>query len=213
MLSDEIYFISDPKQIEHEKQRTNEQPCTQLHLSITLDPQIQLPEDNDLDHVSGAENPEVLLHATEWQNNLIRKLKHKRAIKVFGENIDGKSVLLCKYLKPLKPPSDVCNLEGGDIDNYAHEKVARFVSMIPFTFDLQLSHNAADMYLDSQDFLDLGSGDYEEHAILLANYFMYIDEKQKQQGSPCMFETFLVYGYAVPENSSVYVLRKFKDPN
>lgn len=34
-----------------------------------------------------------------------------------------------------------------------------------------------DLYSTSQEFFDLGGGDYEEHAILLANYFSYIDQE------------------------------------
>jgi coiled-coil and C2 domain-containing protein 2A len=33
-----------------------------------------------------------------------------------------------------------------------------------------------DLYCTSQEFLDLGAGGYEEHAILLCNYFNYIDK-------------------------------------
>lgn len=65
------------------------------------------------------------------------------------------------------------------------------------------------MYATCQEFLDLGGGDYEEHAILLANYFMFIDKEQ----APGKFQTFLVYGYAVPEGKNVFVLRKFANPD
>ncbi len=64
-------------------------------------------------------------------------------------------------------------------DFYAIEKAARFVSMVPFIDDLTMFQNMPDMYSSCQEFLDLGAGDYEEHAILLANYFQYIDEAQK----------------------------------
>ena len=55
----------------------------------------------------------------------------------------------------------------------------------------------------------MGGGDYEEHAILLANYFMYIDEKR----APGRFQTMLIYGYGVPEGKNVFVLRKWADPS
>lgn len=35
-----------------------------------------------------------------------------------------------------------------------------------------------DLYCDSQEFIDLGAGDYEEHAILLCNFFNFIDRAQ-----------------------------------
>ena len=58
-------------------------------------------------------------------------------------------------------------------DPFAIEKVARFVSMIPYLADVQMFKNMelSDMYTNCQEFLDIGGGDYEEHAILLANFF------------------------------------------
>ena len=56
------------------------------------------------------------------------------------------------------------------------EAVARFVSLVPFVEDIRLFEDLPDVYCNVQEFLDLGGGDYEEHAILLANYFNYLDE-------------------------------------
>jgi coiled-coil and C2 domain-containing protein 2A len=52
--------------------------------------------------------------------------------------------------------------------------------------------------------LDLGYGDYEEHAILLANYFNYIDI---QLGQP-EIKSYIILGKAVPEGYTTYVLRR-----
>lgn len=60
-----------------------------------------------------------------------------------------------------------------------------------------------DLYCTSQEFFDLGGGDYEEHAILLANYFMYIDKKQGKN-----YHTFIVLGAGMPNGHMVYVMRK-----
>jgi coiled-coil and C2 domain-containing protein 2A len=67
--------------------------------------------------------------------------------------------------------------------------------------------NLPDTYTTCQEFLDLGAGDYEEHAILLANYFQYIDDLYH----PNKFQNYLVFGEAIPEGMTVYVLRKLKD--
>lgn len=61
------------------------------------------------------------------------------------------------------------------LDYYAIEKAARYVSLIPFLEDNQAFTDMPDLYCDSQEFIDLGAGDYEEHAILLCNYFNFID--------------------------------------
>lgn len=47
--------------------------------------------------------------------------------------------------------------------------------MIPFIEDLRLFQDMPDLFSTTQEFFDLGGGDYEEHAFLLANYFMFID--------------------------------------
>lgn len=47
--------------------------------------------------------------------------------------------------------------------------------MVPYIEDLRLFQDLPDLWSTSQEFFDLGGGDYEEHAVLLANYFQYID--------------------------------------
>ena len=110
-------------------------------------------------------------------------------------------------MRPLKPPKELCDLDSVEPDRYAIEKCARFVSMIPFIADLKMFDNLPDMFSTCQEFLDLGGGDYEEHAILLANLFQYIDDKQAQG----KYKSYLVFGYAMPEGRSVYVMRTFAD--
>jgi len=86
-------------------------------------------------------------------------------------------VLLSRYLTPMKPPKEVVDLDPKLQDyNHSIEKVAHFVSLIPFESDLKTFDDLDDLYCTCQEFLDLKQGDYEEHAILLANFFQYIDE-------------------------------------
>jgi coiled-coil and C2 domain-containing protein 2A len=64
-------------------------------------------------------------------------------------------------------------------DQFAIEKAARFVSLIPQIEDNQsFAGQLPDLWCTSQEFLDLGAGDVEEHAILLCNYFNFIDQAQ-----------------------------------
>jgi len=95
---------------------------------------------------------------------------------LFGETIKGESALLCRFMTEQAPPPEVVDLERNKDDAYAIEKAARFVAMIPYMEDLRLFQDMPDLFCTSQEFFDLGAGDYEEHAILLANYFMYIDK-------------------------------------
>ena len=65
-----------------------------------------------------------------------------------------------------------------------------------------------DLFCTSQEFLDLGAGDYEEHAILLANYFNYIDRIQNPK-----FKSYLLLGRGTPEGKTAYVLRRDTETN
>ena len=49
------------------------------------------------------------------------------------------------------------------------------MALIPYVDDTELFRDMPDLTCDCQEFLDLGMGDDEEHAILLCNYFNYID--------------------------------------
>ena len=86
---------------------------------------------------------------------------------------------------------------------FAIEKAARYVAMIPFIEDLRLFEDMPDLFSTSQEFFDLGGGDFEEHAILLANYFSYIDKKQGKD-----YKSYIVFGCGMPAGQMVFVMRK-----
>ncbi len=64
---------------------------------------------------------------------------------MFGENTKGQSIVLCRYLCALRPPSQVVDVDN-ESDPYAIEKVARFVSLIPFENDLKNFEDLDDLY-------------------------------------------------------------------
>jgi coiled-coil and C2 domain-containing protein 2A len=66
-----------------------------------------------------------------------------------------------------------------------------------------------DLWCDSQEFLDLGAGDCEEHAILLCNYFNYIDEKQNRKH----IKSYVCLGLGYPEGKTAYVMRRDTNSN
>jgi coiled-coil and C2 domain-containing protein 2A len=49
-----------------------------------------------------------------------------------------------------------------------------FVSLIPFLEDWQTFMGEGDIWCTSQQFLDILAGDFEEHAVLLHNYLLYL---------------------------------------
>ena len=179
-----------------------------VSLYITLDPIPQFSINDETDYVSGFEDNGFLINATKWLNNLKSNEKFKnRTIRFFAENIDGCSVFMPRYLKRdgQKPYSSLFN----ENDENAIEKSTRYVSLIPFIEENQTWDYAEEMpdcWTTDNQFLDLGFGDYEEHAVLLCNYFNYIDQKQ---GTGCV--SYLCLGDAHPEGSTVYVIRLTQD--
>lgn len=51
--------------------------------------------------------------------------------------------------------------------------------------------------------MDIRGGDYEEHAAMLCNFFIYIDKKLKREH----YRSFVLLGHAVPEGETFYVVR------
>ena len=179
-----------------------------VSLYITLDPIPSFSINDETDYVPGFEDTSFLINATKWLNVLKDSSKFKnRTIRLFAENFDGHSVFMPRYLKSdgQKPH----NLLFNENDDNAIEKASRYVSLIPFIEENQTWDYAEEMpdcWTTDNQFLTLGFGDYEEHAVLLCNYFNYIDQKQN---SGCV--SYLCLGDAHPEGSTIYVIRLSQD--
>ena len=135
VLTEEVYFVEREGDLEDQKLRENEQVPTYINLSISLDPPLDLHSENEQMYYPGYESANLLTYCTNWFLANIKAQKNSR-LRVFGENIKGQSVLLCRFLTPIKPPAEVVDLSNAGMedrrDKFAIEKAARFVSMIPF---------------------------------------------------------------------------------
>ena len=100
----------------------------------------------------------------------------------------------------MKPPQEILDNKGKEI-----EAAARFVSLIPYVNDTQLFKDMPDLTCTCQEFLDLGQGDSEEHAILLCNFFNYIDKNTQKNE---FYKSYICYGESVPEGQVWYVMRR-----
>lgn len=144
---------------------------TYISLSVNLDPLLELPAENEYDYYPGGEDAKLLRAGALWANDNRRVAKGPpKIVKLFGENVERKSILICRYLVSQAPPRQLIDLEH-DPENmiaYAIQKAARFVSLIPFLDDNSaFGGEFTDMWCTSQEFIDFNGGDYEEHAILL----------------------------------------------
>jgi hypothetical protein len=114
-------------------------PNTYLSMSISLDPILELPQENELEYYIGLEKQNLLAAASEWVKRIKKGKFEKRHIKVYGENVNGQSIMLCRYILPQNPPLDVYDPKKKDV--YGIEKAARYVSLIPMIEDNQYFSN------------------------------------------------------------------------
>jgi len=178
----------------------NPESPTYIVLKVSLDPVLELPNESEADYYPGAENPSFLFHGFQWlsnKKNTIEVLKDRRVI-LWAENSKFQSVFLPRFLCPQEPPPGL--LLEDDPDPIA--KVVRFVSLIPHVEDSRAFRDMPDVWTSSQEMLDLGFGDYEEHALLLCNYFKWIDRNNQA------IQNMIVIGKGVPEGNAIYVLRR-----
>ena len=116
-----------------------------------------------------------------------------REFKAFAIDLNGKFVLVTRFLRPLKPPElFIQNLFNTDEVMF---KLARFVSLIPSIPDSVAIPGVSDVWCSCNQFLDMLAGDEEEHAIFLCNMFLYLGKK-----------CGIILGSGIPEGSTCYVI-------
>mmetsp|Transcript_58527 Transcript_58527/g.154417 ORF Transcript_58527/g.154417 Transcript_58527/m.154417 type:complete len:799 (-) Transcript_58527:904-3300(-) len=86
-------------------------------------------------------------------------------------------VLATRYVSPCIPPPDAFD-PNANIDVQMHQ-LCRFVSLIPFFEDRELEESkegeVPTVWCTSKEFVvDMGAGDWEEHATLLCNFFLHL---------------------------------------
>ncbi|ESO88285.1 hypothetical protein LOTGIDRAFT_219375 [Lottia gigantea] len=164
---------------------------TYISMFLTIEPQLITPEPVR-ERFSTNEDEKLLLHAEKWQQELTNK-HPKRLYKPSVIDVNGKSVFVTRYFKPLNIPDDIKDLnlttEG------TAERVAHYVSMIPFVSDTVVFPGLCDIWSTCDQFLRMLAGDEEEHAVLLMNYFLHLGKR-----------AYLLIGSAIPEGPTAYVL-------
>ncbi len=81
--------------------------------------------------------------------------------------------------------------------------------MVPFLDDWQAFDGRSDVWATTQECLDVLAGDWEEHAIMLANFFSFLDREAGGSRAADM-ENFIVLGSGMPEGRTVWVLRRHR---
>jgi coiled-coil and C2 domain-containing protein 2A len=169
-----------------------------LRIMMTTQPALQHPVDDETPPTIGEE-----VAIARRVDVFVRRLKKRqrlqgRNIKCMAQNIHQESLLITRFIHIQNPPPA---LDGrGRMKTV--ESVVRYVSLIPFIDDWQAFQGETEVWCTSKEFLELRAGDWEEHALLLLNYMLYLDR------SNSAFEHFLVLGNAIPEGETVYVMRR-----
>jgi coiled-coil and C2 domain-containing protein 2A len=167
-----------------------------LSVFITIDPPLQVLR-RDIPIRESTEDPMVLMYNERWQAEC-QKFYPNRDYNAITLDINSRAVFIPKYIIPQTIP------QLKSVANSSQMKqLARFVSMIPNTPDAASFVGNCDLWTTSDQFFNMLSGDEEEHAILLCNYFL------SMSGSDAV-DAFVLLGTAVPEGPTAYVLTRAK---
>jgi hypothetical protein len=184
--------------------RSSEAEAMYVSLGVSVDPMLAPPESTRPQISRGFESSVVLKHAERWLDGF----KSRKDLKVFalGVDIDGRSRLICRYIRPQMPPDHI-----DPSGPFAIEAAVRYVSLIPFLSDRAMFRELSDLWCTDLEFLNIRCGDWEEHAILLCNYFNYIDRyrREKVEGyGNTDIQSYCVQCDVVPEGEITMVLRR-----
>ena len=165
----------------------NAKNATYLNIYATLQPALIVPE--PVKEKLDCDEPEhVVQHCMDWSESLAQKFP-QRKVNPMVADVTGKSVLLTRYFRSMKPPQELLNSESKS------QVIAWYVSLIPYVPSNGLFPGLQDIWPTSDQFLQMMVGSETEHAVLLSNFFAYIGKK-----------AFLIIGQGVPEGDTAYVM-------
>jgi len=145
--------------------------------------------------------------ARSWTDQLQQAFPD-RSFCTAAADINGLTVLITRYIHHQYPPGSLVATDSVDNVLLSMRRLARFVSLIPHQSDTSLLGNG-DMWTTSDQFLHMLSGDEEEHAILLCNFFLGLAKTATAEGDRALdLQAWCVLGHAIPEGHSAYVLTK-----
>ena len=159
--------------------------------------------------------------ALKAEGESLKNLRRNTSNPIDRDEVDPPSMNTSTGRSMLSVPPSVSRMSSPD-------SVARFVQLVPFMADNHAfgsSSASADLWATAQEFLDMGAGDSEEHAILLHNYLLYLEEQKggamgrtakgsadtlpsgSLLGGLSGWNSFICIGRAQPEGEATWVLR------
>uniref|UniRef100_A0A8C6FY97 Coiled-coil and C2 domain containing 2B n=1 Tax=Moschus moschiferus TaxID=68415 RepID=A0A8C6FY97_MOSMO len=175
----------------------NLKECTFLNIFATIEPQISYAiYSPELDKFS--DQIDILERARIFTKNC-KALFPNRRITTTVFNDEGRQILVIRYIKALNPPQQLLDMFLRD-SNATLDLVAHFVSLIPIMTDALDENDGFDIWMTSERCISLATGNKEEHAILLCNFFLYFGKK-----------ALVLLGTSVLEGHVAYVLTQETD--
>ncbi|VDN28888.1 unnamed protein product [Cylicostephanus goldi] len=169
-----------------------------LKVLIAFDPPLAPPRMQPPDRLESVENDKIVAQCQAW-TRACTSIDDSRRYAALVTDINGKAVLACRFLAPVRPPQSVPH--PGANPRRTVEVAARLVSQIPFVADPALFPGSTDLWTTIEKFLSLGCGDEEEHAVLLCCWLLSLQ-----------IPSCLVLGFALPEGSkAAYVFTNLPD--
>ena len=141
---------------------------------------------------------DIVQYADEWIASL-RKLKQckNRPIRALVSDSEGIHVMATRFLAPIEPPGHIH--QAAQSSPHHQEAIMlsllHFVSHIPFLHDGNKLGGKEDIWTTASEVMEIGAGDSEEHATILACYFMYLG-----------INTYVLQCIGVREGECSYVL-------
>ncbi|CAI2731745.1 unnamed protein product [Schistosoma spindalis] len=195
-----------------------------IDILMTLEPSI-FPPTPLIDTFISIESLEIQTSLSKWYQKLSKyKFMTERPFKPLVMNSDCQEILMTRFLTPLNPPEEFLpGTKTGYSISESMLRLARYVSLIPYESDIASFPGLVQVWCTCDQFLSMLCGDEEEHAVLLACYFMYLfkystmdnndnettiinDKSFNQSINKSINSIYLCIGEAIPEGRTVYIL-------
>lgn len=189
---------------------------TMVEVLLTLQPSMAVPTGifcaPEVDRSAPRKVKLARRRAVRWHKRLSSiKRMHGRVFNPLVPNMKATETLITRYVLPQRPPpmprisgSDGTDSPASDVMKSLRE-IAAFVALVPFCHDWHIDAKKEDMWCTSEELFKLLAGDWEEHAILLCNYMLWLEQERGGDGGRSA--VYVALGQAVPQGSCCFVVR------
>jgi hypothetical protein len=168
-----------------------------LRVHATTDPIVMIPT-KSLPNFLSNESAEVLSRVKQWSERYLEGTNST----VLWSDIHGFGYLASRFLTAQNPPN---------IRTMTLEACAHYVSLIPLKRtwrSLERLNMSQHLVLNTTQTLDILAGDATEHAVLLANYFLYLGKK-----NPAEYSAHVYLVLAEGRTVSIWLSQSSHDEN